>query len=217
MDNRVSRHPITPKFPPIPSYRRRGTNWRAEVYKDGARESGTFPTKQAAVAWATQREAEMVGAKLPDHTLKDALRRFAGDVSAGRKGKKWEQARLKLLERDELAPKRLAAITRTDVADLRDRRLQVVTGASVRREMTHLISVFEHCAGDWGWLRPPARGVKRPEGAPPRRRHISLGEIDRVTMVLGQSGETWPRPASGPPRRSVSPSRRPCAQARSWA
>jgi len=173
----------------MPSYRRRGSTWRAEVYKDGARESGTFPSKQAAVAWATQREAELVGARLPEYTLKDALRRFANDVSASRKGKKWEQARLRLLERDVLASKRLAAVTRTDVADLRDRRLQEVASASVRREMNLLISVLEHCAGDWGWLRSnPARGVKRPEGAPPRRRRITPDEVDRVTLALGQSG-----------------------------
>lgn len=170
----------------MPSYRRRGTTWRAELYKDGTRESQSFPTKQRAVAWATQREAELGGEKLPDHTLKDALRRFADHVSPARKGARWERARLGLLERDRLAAKRLPAITRTDVADLRDRRLTEVSGASVRREMNLLIAVLEHCAGDWGWLRVnPARGVKRPASPPPRRRRITPDEIDRVTMALG--------------------------------
>lgn len=170
----------------MPSYRRRGTAWRAELYKDGARESQTFPTKQQAVAWATQREAELTGAKLPDHTLKEALQRFADEISPGRKGARWEQARLGLLQRDPVAAKRLAALSRTNIAELRDRRLESVSGASVRRELNLLIAVLEQCAGDWGWLRVnPARGVKRPPNPPARRRRITQEEIDRVVLALG--------------------------------
>jgi len=170
----------------MPSYRRRGSTWRAELYKDGTRESQTFPTKQQAVAWATQREAELRGERLPDHTLKEALRRFAENVSQARKGGRWERARLGLLERDQLAPKRLQSITRTDIAEWRDRRLAEVSAGSVRREMNLLIAVLEHCAGDWGWLRAnPARGVKRPPSPPPRRRRITDDEIDRLTLALG--------------------------------
>lgn len=170
----------------MPSYRRRGTSWRAELYKDGARESATFPTKQQAVAWATQREAELTGEKLPHHTLREALRRFARDISPGRKGAKWELARLGLLERDQIASKPLAALSRTDIAGLRDRRLQAVSGPSVRREMNLLIAVLEECAGDWGWLKVnPARGVKRPPNAPARRRRVTQDEIDRITLALG--------------------------------
>lgn len=173
----------------MPSYRRRGATWRAELYKDGTRESRTFPSKQAAVAWATQREAELVGERLPDHTLKQALRRFADEISPKRKGARWEIARLGMLERDPLAARRLITISRTDVAELRDRRLKSVSGASVRRELNLLIAVLEQCAGDWGWLRVnPARGVKRPESPPSRRRRISQDEVDRVTLSLGLTG-----------------------------
>lgn len=170
----------------MPSYRRRGASWRAELFKDGVRESATFPTKQQAVAWATQREAELTGERLPHHTLREALRRFAREISPGRKGAKWELARLGLLERDQIAVKPLAALTRTDIAGLRDRRLQAVSGPSVRREMNLLIAVLEECAGDWGWLKVnPARGVKRPPNAPARRRRVTQDEIDRITLALG--------------------------------
>ena len=173
----------------MPTYRQRGATWRAELYKNGRRESATFPTKRQAVAWATQREAELEGARLPDHTLKEALVRFGEEVSPGRKGKRWELARLGLLQRDPLAGRMLATLTRTDIAELRDRRLQEVSGASVRREMNLLIAVLEQCSGDWGWLRSnPARGVKRPPSPPPRRRRVSQDEIDRVTAALGLTG-----------------------------
>lgn len=170
----------------MPTYRQRGPNWRAEVYKNGQRESASFPTKRQAVAWATQREAELVGARLPGHTLRDALRRFSEEISPTRKGARWEQTRLATIERDPLADRPLPSLTRADVADWRDRRLKVVAGASVRRELNLLIAVLSECAGDWGWLHAnPAREVKRPASPPPRRRRVSPDEIERVTLALG--------------------------------
>lgn len=170
----------------MPYYERRGEKWRVRLRVNGVSVSATFPTKRQAAAWAVQREAELTGERLPEHTLKDALDRFEREVSPKRKGHPWEVPRLGLLGRDVLAPRRLASLSRTDIADWRDRRLESVSGASVRREMNLLIAVLEQCAGDWGWLRAnPARGVKRPPNAPARRRRIAQDEIDRVTMALG--------------------------------
>ena len=171
------------------SIRRRGSTWRVELYKDGQRESATFPTKQQASAWAVQREAELVGAKLPDHTVKDALRRYSSEVSPKHKGERWEVLRLSLIERDRLALVRLPALRPIHIAEWRERRLQVVSGASVRRELTLLQSVFKACRKDWGWLSAdPVKDVDRPPNPPPRRRRISQDEIDRVTLALGYDG-----------------------------
>ncbi|KAF1691680.1 hypothetical protein CSC64_08585, partial [Pseudoxanthomonas koreensis] len=134
----------------MPTYRQRGSTWRAEVFKSGRRESASFATKRQAVAWATQREAELVGARLPDHTLAEALRRFADEKCPGRKGGKWEQARLGAMQRDALAAVALPVLSRTDVAQWRDRRLQAVSGASVRREMNLLLAVLEERCGGPG-------------------------------------------------------------------
>lgn len=41
------------------TFRQRGYTWRAEVYKQGHRDSATFPTKQQAANWAQQREREL--------------------------------------------------------------------------------------------------------------------------------------------------------------
>lgn len=168
------------------SIRKRGATWRVELYKDGTRESASFPTKQQAAAWATQREAELTGARLPDKTVKDALRRFAGEVSEGRKGARWELARLGLLERDPLASVRLPALRPAHVAEWKQRRLEAVSGPSVRREMNLLLSVLELARREWGWLHTnPARDVKKPPHAPSRKRRITQDEIDRVTLALG--------------------------------
>lgn len=172
------------------SIRRRGTAWRAELYKDGQRESATFPTKQQAAAWAQQREAELIGVRLPDNTVKDALRRYAKEVAPKHKGERWETLRLGLLERDvKLSSVRLPALRPIHLAEWRERRLQEVSGASVRREMNLLQSVFKWCRKEWGWLATdPIADIERPQQPPSRRRRISQDEIDRVTLALGYDG-----------------------------
>lgn len=167
------------------SIRRRGAAWRAELYKDGIRESGTFATKQQAAAWATAREAELAGKRLPEYTVTDALRRFGREVCPGRKGQRWELARLGTLERSALGPVRLPGLRAAHVAEWKAARLAEVSGASVRREMNLMLSVFE-AAIEWGWLHTnPARGVKKPPHPPSRKRRITQDEIDRVTLALG--------------------------------
>ncbi|MET3929587.1 integrase [Lysobacter sp. OAE881] len=168
------------------SIRKRGTSWRAEVYRDGQRESQTFPTKQQAAAWATQREAELGGERLPEHTVKEALRRYAREVSPTHKGEQWEIARLGMMERDELAKVRLPVLRKEHVSDWKRRRLEKVSPASVRREMTLLMQVLEEARREWGWLHVnPARDVKKPPSPPSRKRRITQDEIDRAVLACG--------------------------------
>lgn len=171
------------------SIQRRGTSWRAEIYKDGRRESNTLPTKAQAVQWALMREAELTGARLPENTVKDGLRRYANEVAPKHKGARWELARLGLLERDPLALVRLPALRPIHLAEWRERRLSQVAPASVRREMNLLQSVFKSCRKDWGWLNSdPIKDVDRPQAPASRKRRVAQEEIDRLTMALGYDG-----------------------------
>lgn len=168
------------------SYRKRGRTWRAELYVDGKRESQSFLTKAEAVAWATQREAELVGADIPDKLLQEALRRYGREVSPKHKGERWELARLRLLERDKIAGIKLAKLKAADLAEWRDRRLQEVQVASVAREMNLLKSVLEIARKEWGWIRVNViRDVGRPMQPPSRRRRISPDEVERLQFALG--------------------------------
>lgn len=168
------------------NYEKRGRRWRARVFVGGKRDSGTFQTKAEAVAWATQREAELVGKALPDHTVKDALRRYGNEVSPGQGGSRWELLRLNLLERYPLAKIRLPALTAADLAAWRDTRLTEVSGATVAREMNLLRSVLEAARRDWGWLRVnPIADVRRPRSPPSRKRGVRQDEIDRLTLAFG--------------------------------
>lgn len=168
------------------SYRKRGRTWRAELYVDGKRESQSFLTKAEAVAWATQREAELVGTAIPDKLLQEALRRYGREVSPKHKGERWELARLGLLERDKIAGMKLAKLKAGDLADWRDRRLQEVQAGSVAREMNLLKSVLEIARKEWGWVRVNVmRDVERPTAPPSRRRRIPADEVERLQFALG--------------------------------
>lgn len=170
----------------MPSYRKRGSGWRAELYRDGQRESASFHTKSEAVAWATQREAELTGARLPDKTLQDALSEYERRVAPTHRGERWEVARLGLMGRDALAKVKLAKLTATDIADWRDRRLAEVAPGSVRREMTLLKSVLDVARREWGWLRiDPMDGVRRPSPPASRKRRISADEVQRLELAFG--------------------------------
>lgn len=171
------------------SIRRRGSRWRAELYRDGTRESDTFDTKAQAIQWAHKREAELTGVRLPDKSVKDALRKYAEEVAPKHKGEKWEVLRCGLLERDALAAVRLPALRPGDIAAWRDRRLEVVSGASVRREMNLLQSVFKKCRTEWHWLTiDPFVDIDRPPQPASRKRRISQDEINRMALALGYTG-----------------------------
>lgn len=175
------------------NYEKRAGRWRARVYVNGERDSQTFDTKAQAASWAAQREAELTGKRLPNHTLKEALSRYAREVSPTHKGEDWEVVRLAAMERLPMASKRLAVIAPSDIAEWRDGRLKPKDGdlramapATVRREMTLLRSVFDVAVKEWGWLRHnPFDTVKKPPAPPSRKRRIAQDEIDRVTLALG--------------------------------
>lgn len=171
------------------SIQKRGTAWRAELYKDGKRESQSFPTKAQAIAWAHQREAELIGERLPDHSLKDALRRYAREVAPTHKGERWELLRCAAWERLPWASRRLASLGPPELAAWRDERLRAVSAGTVRREMGMLRGVFDVAIKEWHWLRAnPLDTIKKPPSPASRKRRITQDEADRIVLALGYDG-----------------------------
>lgn len=175
------------------SYRKRSSGWQAEVRKRGYYRSATFNTKAEAKSWAAEIEHQINTGQIdkPSHgTVGDMFRRYAKEVSISKKSAPWEQKKLGVLEGDPLASVDLADLSKTDIADFRDRRLQKVSAATVNRDFNLLSSLFNHAIEEWGWIKEnPCKGVKRPQNPAHRDRRISSDEKERICMALGYDEE----------------------------
>ncbi|OUL25948.1 integrase [Nostoc sp. RF31YmG] len=174
------------------------SGYRVQVYVAGKRDSQTFKTRKEAAQWALEREAELRGAKLPDKTFAAALKRYSEEVTPGRGGERWELVRLKSLQRDPLASRRIASLAADDFAAWRDARLQQVAHkrktkvqpGTVAREMNLIHSVLEVARRDWRWIREnPMADVRWPSTPKGRARRITPEEERDIVAAFGLSGE----------------------------
>lgn len=174
------------------SFRKRSGGWRAEVARLGVRDTKTFTTKAAAIAWATTREAEILASAgtsraSVEMTVSEALRRYKRDVTPTKAGQRWEELRLDKFDAElEWVGEHLSDVTADQVAKWRDARLKVVASPTVRREMTLLSSVFEIARREWrACVVNPVRDVKRPLNNPPRDRRVEPAEETALLNRLG--------------------------------
>jgi integrase len=153
---------------------------------DGQRRSRTVATKAEGQQWAIEQEAliktgtTIVGAK----SVADAMERYAREVSAVKRGRRWEEVRLGRFVRDvPFAHADIQRVSAAMVGAWRDARLKTVSSATVCREMTLLGHVFEVARRDWGWLvLNPFKDVRRPANSRPRKQRVS--ETDRGALLL---------------------------------
>lgn len=178
------------------SFRKSGSGWRAEVFKNGIRDSASFSTKAEAVNWAAKVEADIIAGKagkVPDKPFSALLEKYRDEVSITKRGERWERLRLELIMRDPLAGVRLNEISERDIAEWRDRRLKVVSEASVRREWNLLSHACSVAVKEWKWLTVnPMKGVRRPEAPPARDRLLSCWEIEAIITALGFEDDVKP-------------------------
>jgi integrase len=163
-----------------------GKKWRAQVSIKGVRDTEVFATKQQASAWALDKEAAGRVGKLPVKTLREALDRYAKEVSPTRSGESWEIIRCKAIGRLAIGSILLRDLSKTDLATWRDTRLKTVKPATVLRDINLLRGVFKICMGDWGWMREsPLDGLGLPKPPPSRKRRVTAAEIEAVRISAG--------------------------------
>jgi integrase len=172
-----------------------GGAWRVQLYVNAQRDSGTFPTKAQAQAWASQRETELRRQKstgiVVGKTCRDAFERYEQEVSRSKRGYRWEALRLAAmadvkLDEIKFGDMKLSELAAADIARWRDTRLKTVAGSTVNREMNLLSHVLSTARREWGWIaESPTKDVRRPKDPPPRDRRISKDEIKRVCVSLG--------------------------------
>ena len=92
--------------------------WRAQVMVDGQRDSKTFDTKAAAMAWSVQRETELRsianGAGSKTLTVGDVLKEYESKVSPTKRGARWEKLRLPLIGSRVIGGRKFADIKLED-------------------------------------------------------------------------------------------------------
>ena len=169
--------------------------WRVQFMVRGIRDGGTFATKREADEYkarkTTQILAQADGRAGSVKTLRDALRRYAEEVSPTKRGERLEIVRLSAFERQQLPVHRtLDKLTTADLVSWRDSRLSVNARGSVLRDMTLLGSVLETARREWQWIeKNPIRDVKRPANPDHRKRIITGPEIRKMLRSLGYG---WP-------------------------
>lgn len=174
--------------------------WRIQIEVRGVRDSSTEPTKRDALEWAARRTTEikaMAGGKGGTvKTLRQALDKYAEEVSPKKRGESKEIIRLEAFKRQALPiDRKLSELTTPDLVTWRDSRLKINARGSVLRDMTLLGSVLETARKEWKWIEVnPMRDVTRPENPDHRERLITGPEVRKVLRALGY----------GFPARSVS-------------
>lgn len=179
------------------NYSKVKTGWRAQVAVQGVRESKTFSTKAEATAWATARETEIRAGKAtgiqPGKTVGDAFDRYEKEISATKRGHRFEVLRLAAigawkLKEQPFRDMRLVDATPDVLGKWRDHRLQVdkVSGSTVNRELNLLSNIFTVATKEWKWIAAsPTTDVRRPKESEPRDRLYSDNEIERICLALG--------------------------------
>lgn len=178
------------------TYEQRGDSTRVLVRRRGVYESRTFERKQEARAWGIAREAEILaegGGAVPNKPFRALLERFRDSLPDSRRQ---DRIRINALlglgrrEPDPLILVRLPVLGPEHFAAWRDRRLQSVSPAAVRREWSVLSAACTLAVREWRWLRKnPMTTVARPEAPPARWRRVTEAEIDALMAVSGDRRE----------------------------
>ena len=174
--------------------------WQAKVRRRGfPTQSRTFLYKEDAERWvrALERELDTTGfvdrREAERNTLADILRRYQQEVTPLKKSAPIETVKINVLLKDEtLSRIKIAALSSVAVAAWRDRRLKLVSGATVNREIDVLSAVINHARREWGiHVENPVPLVKRPGKAKARDRRFSEEEETYLLAAL-RGGERQP-------------------------
>ena len=169
--------------------RKRGKSWNAQVRVSGWRSfTKTFAKKSDAVIWIKELEHKLRSAPLPEViieskvTLNELLIKYAEEVSPTHKGCVPETCRLKSIARNWIGELDVRYLTKQHFIQYRDDRLKVVTGGSVKSELSLIKRVMDTAVKKWGYPIPnnPISQVEFLRGSNPRNRRLCDGELERL-------------------------------------
>lgn len=174
---------------------KRGRSWRAMIVRKGQRVSATFDTKAEAEDWALRSEAAImsgvqakaVAPMSATQSVIDLFRRYAAEVSPGKRGTRWEQIRIAAFCRSERFAVPIQLFSAIDMAGWRDDRLLEVAPSTINRDLNLISAIFNHAIKEWRLPIPsnPVHDIQRPRNPKARTRRVSQKERDAIADYLG--------------------------------
>jgi integrase len=178
--------------------------FEARVWASGKRYSRTFESFAKAEHWSAGiRCGEIQLSKVSNAdivkesrsnevTVYQALERYLGEVVTKQKGIVQASNRVKALQCEPFAHKKLTELSIEDVRRLRDRELERgCAGPTVARKLAVLSSMVIHAQQEWGLeIENPARKVRRPALSKPRM--TRLEPQDEKLLLEGCDGTSTP-------------------------
>ncbi|CAE6869706.1 Tyrosine recombinase XerC [Paraburkholderia aspalathi] len=167
----------------------RGTNWQVKIRTQGQPiRSKTFPTKEAAEAWAASQVKVKPKAatkpRKPVLTVADLFERYIKTATPHRRSGEWERRVLQRMVRTEktLCALPAAKLGKPQLAEWRDRRVTEVLGSTVGRELDAISSVYRLAIEEWdlGLTVNPVRGFRRPKLPLPRDIRLAIGDDEKL-------------------------------------
>ena len=114
-------------------------------------------------------------------TLAELLERYWKEVSPQHKGHREGLRKIGVILRDRIAKYSLVALTPMLVADYRDRRLQVMSDATVRNELNIISAAYKVAVREWGIpVSNPVNQIKRPSAGQERKRRVGQAEVEAI-------------------------------------
>lgn len=183
----------------MPSIRRKNGKYQARVTAKGKSLSATFPTREAAEAWALASQQELLLGKHADAqrarrgTFGQLLDRYADIITPTKRGHRQELQRIRMLRAHPIAERVIGELTTADFAQLRDELGVGRKPNTVRLYLTLCQHVFRVAISEWGYstLANPLGGLRKPSVDDARDRRVSARELDLIVAAIKQLRGPW--------------------------
>lgn len=184
--------------------------FRAKIRLKGISLTETFEYREAAEAWAAEREAEI--RQDPDmyrseherrqhaktKTVHDVLEKYRDEVTPAKKGGDTEKTRINAMLKNQLSSLSLADLSPNAVNDyITDRHSKQVngrplSGSTINRELNILSHALNIARKRWGWpVTNPIPDIERPKSNGSRTRRLVDDEEERLMGACEKARNIW--------------------------
>ena len=187
------------------TFRKRGDKWQVQVRRKGQPTiSKTFNLKTDAQGWARELElaadrgelSETIKGNDIDYTVGELLKRYRDEIVTMKRGRTVETYIVNAMLRQDFCDIKLTNISSAPFSKYRDKRLKLVRGVTVRRELSILSHAFEIARNEWSWpiLTNPVRPIRKPASGKARERRLNANEEVRILQECRSCQNPWIEP-----------------------